>query len=60
VEKAKGNEGEAYILFEEALKYNNHRLGVSKSLLETIKLEIDMRDFYKAHHSVSRIKFLEL
>lgn len=60
VEKERGNEGEAYILFEEALKYNNSRVGVSRALMEVVKIEIDRRDFYKAHHSISRIRFLEL
>jgi len=40
------------------LKYNNNKIGVNKSLLETIKIETNMRDFYKAHHTLKRIKFL--
>ena len=47
-------------MFEEALKFNNHKDAVRKSLLEMIKSEIAARDFYKAYHSVGRIGHLQL
>ena len=60
IQKIKCNQQQAYILFEEALKYNNNKIGVNRSLLESIKIQIENRDFYKAYHSVGRIKHLQL
>lgn len=54
------NGDEAYILFEECLKFNNNRTAVTRAFLEILIIEIGKRDFYKAYHTIGRSKFFEI
>ncbi len=54
------NSSEAVLSFEQAIKYNNSKKAVSKSLYEIAKVKIEERDFYSAYHTLERSDFLDI
>lgn len=59
-QKQLGELGNASLTFEQSLKYNNSKKGVSKSLYELVKIKMEERDFYAAYHMISRAEHLNV
>jgi predicted negative regulator of RcsB-dependent stress response len=59
-QKELGELGNASLTFEQSLKYNNSKKGVSKSLYELVKIKMEERDFYAAYHTISRAEHLHV
>ncbi len=51
---------EAILCFEQAIKHKSSRKAVLKSLYEIIRIKIEQRNFYEAHHTLQRVGLLEL
>ncbi|KRX11228.1 hypothetical protein PPERSA_07753 [Pseudocohnilembus persalinus] len=54
------NKNEANLAFEQAIKHNNSKNAVSKSLYEIAKIKIELRDFYQAFYTLQRSEFLDV
>ena len=59
-QKELGQLGLASLTFEQSLKYNNSRKGVSRALYELVRLRMEERDFYAAYHAISRAEHLNV
>ena len=55
-----GEQSEAVLSYEQAIKQNNSRKGVTKSLLEIAKSKIHQRDFYAAYYTLQRAQHLDV
>ncbi|CAK58296.1 unnamed protein product (macronuclear) [Paramecium tetraurelia] len=53
------NPTEALLCFEQAIKHNNSKKAVTKSLYEIAKMKIEQRDFYAAFHTFNRSALLD-
>ncbi|CAD8053664.1 unnamed protein product [Paramecium sonneborni] len=53
------NPTEALLCFEQAIKHNNSKKAVTKSLYEIAKMKIEQRDFYAAYHTLNRSSMLD-
>ncbi|CAD8059821.1 unnamed protein product [Paramecium sonneborni] len=53
------NSTEALLCFEQAIKHNNSKKAVTKSLYEIAKIKIEQRDFYAAYHTLNRAALLD-
>ncbi|CAD8142066.1 unnamed protein product [Paramecium pentaurelia] len=53
------NTTEALLCFEQAIKHNNSKKAVTKSLYEIAKMKIEQRDFYAAFHTLNRSALLD-
>jgi hypothetical protein len=51
---------EAALTFEQSLKHNNSRKGVSRALYELVKMKMEQRDYYEAYYALSRSEHLDV
>ncbi|KAM3146723.1 hypothetical protein pb186bvf_001253 [Paramecium bursaria] len=51
---------DAILSYEQAIKFNNSKKAVTKSLYEIAKLKIEQRDFYGAFYQLTRAEFLDV
>jgi hypothetical protein len=51
---------DAILAFEQCIKINTSKRSVSNGLIEITKFKINDRDFYSAHHHISRSEYLNL
>ncbi|CAK74957.1 unnamed protein product (macronuclear) [Paramecium tetraurelia] len=53
------NNTEALLCFEQAIKHNNSKKAVTKSLYEIARMKLEQRDFYAAYHTLNRSSMLD-
>lgn len=51
---------DAILCYEQAIKHNNSRKAVTKSLYEIARINIEQRDYYSAFHQLSRSDLLDV
>lgn len=54
------NFNDALLSYEQAIKHNNSKKAVTKSLYEIAKIKIEQRDFYSAFHTLQRSEYLDI